>query len=322
MHKARRQKHSQRYHRNSLLAWGFAFSVLIVAMFLPYNYAKLAWLLPTILLNYLLWANYHAIHPVRLHLPFFTPDESQLSYESINIPSRDGLQIAAWYVPSKNRAAVILAHGLGGNKATMLNQLRLLAFDGFGVLALDLRAHGDSEGDTITGVTEANDVLGALDYLKTRTDVDADKIGALGVSLGAVVVLRAARISGELRAIVLESLGPITLNDHGGRPQTLRRWINYPINWFMYKLGDWMCGVMPPEGIMEALPRLWPRPVLLISTGTRLEQHFNRLFIEAARDPKMLWEVTRASHAAAYAYETEAYKEKVGGFFKANLLGA
>ncbi len=316
----RRSKHSPLYYRNSLFAWGFAILVLVVALSLPYTYAKLIWLVPTILLNYMLWADYRAIHPARLNLPLFTPADSLLNYEIITFPSRDGLQIAAWYVPSKNRAAVILVHGSGGNKATMLNQLGLLAKHGFGVLALDLRAHGESEGDTTTGVEEANDVLGGLDYLKTRPDVDADKVGALGISLGAVVVLRAARLTGDLRAVILESLGPIGLADHGGRPQTLRRWINYPLNCFTYALGNWMCGVTPPETVTESLPRLWPRPVMLISTGTRREQYFNRRFFASAREPKGLWEATRASHAAAYIYETDAYKEKVSAFFRANLL--
>ena len=320
LNRVRRSQHSPLYHRNTLLAWGFLAFLLAFSLLIQDYYLKVAWLIPTFLLNYLVWANYRAIHPTRLRLPMFTPGDSMLHYETITFPSRDGLQIAAWYVPSKNRAAVILVHGSGGNKATLLNQLRLLAMDGFGVLALDLRAHGDSQGDTITGVHEAQDVLGGLDYLKTRPDVDADKIGALGISLGAVVVLRAARETGDLRALILESLGPIGLKDHGGPPLSLRRKINYPLNWFMYKFGDWMCGATPPETVCESLPHLWPRPLLLISTGTRLERHFNRIFFEAAREPKSLWEATRASHAAAYVFETDAYKEKVRGFFRDSLL--
>lgn len=321
MNTVRRRKHSPLYYRNTLFAWGFAAFILFVALFIPNQYAKLVWLIFGFTLNSIVWGIYHGVHPIRMRAAFFSLADFNLSHEKVSFSSRDKLQIAAWYIPSKNRAAVILVHGSGGNKDTVVSQARLLSADGFGVLSLDLRGHGESEGDTVNGVDEANDVLGALDYLKTRPDVDADKVGALGISLGAVVVLRAARLTGDLHAVILESLGPISLDDHGGPPQTLRRKINYPLNQFNYNLVNWMCGVTPPESVTEALPHLWPRPVLLISTGKRLERHFNRIFFEAAREPKTLWEVTRATHAAAYFYETEMYKEKIRAFFRSSLLG-
>jgi len=266
------------FYRNSLIAVLSLVITFGMFLFSTWKWSSLLWLIPLTLLNSLIWTAYHSIHPRRRALPRLTPADYDLEYQEISFHSRDGLQIAAWYVPSKNRAAIILVHGAGGAKVTMLNHARMLGVEGYGLLMLDLRAHGDSEGDTITGVYEADDVLGAVDYLRSRPELSPDQIGALGVSLGALVVLQAARQIPAIRSIVLESIGPACLDDHGGRPTTLRRWINYPFNWFNYALGDFMAEVHLKEGVRAGLKRLARRPVMLISTGRGMEIYFNRLF--------------------------------------------
>jgi pimeloyl-ACP methyl ester carboxylesterase len=55
----------------------------------------------------------------------------------------------------------------------------------------DLRNHGQSaSGGPVTfGLQESNDLLGALDYLATRSDVDQHRIGVVGFSVGANALL-------------------------------------------------------------------------------------------------------------------------------------
>jgi uncharacterized protein len=48
-------------------------------------------------------------------------------------------------VPSRNRAAVIALHGIGSDRLGVERHARMLARHGYGVLALDLRGHGESE---------------------------------------------------------------------------------------------------------------------------------------------------------------------------------
>ena len=105
------------------------------------------------------------------------------------------------------------------------------------------------------------------------------------------------------------------------RPDVWRR-INRPLNRMAYALGDWMSGERIKEGVIEALPHLWPRPLLLISAGRRNELHFNRLFFEAAREPKDLWENLRATHASVFLYEPQEYRQRLRDFFRAALLAA
>jgi uncharacterized protein len=317
----KRLKHSRLYSRNLLFVSTFAIFATLAALFSPSGLGTFFWLIPVIYLNYVLWQVFLSIHPMRLKQPPLTPQDATLSYEDVSLTTSDGLMLSAWYVPGRKRAAVILAHGLGASKVLMLNHARALAFDGYGVLLLDLRAHGDSQGDTVTVQQAANDIHAAEQYLLTRPDVDPGRIGALGVSLGAGAVLLAARSSEALRAVILEGLGPLCLADHGGAPTTLRRRVNYPFNWIGYRLMDWMSMASIPEGVMQALPHLWPRPVLLIAAGHGLEIHFNRLFFEAAREPKQLWEVPNAHHAAVFLFEPEASRLKIRSFFEQALLG-
>lgn len=317
-----RVRHGRLYYRNTFLVWTFAFSSLLVVANSRVQPFALLWVIPLLGMNFILWQVYLSTHPLRLRQPPFTPQDAMLSYEEVTLTTGDGLKLTGWYVPGKNRAAVVLAHGLGGSKVLMLNHARALAFDDYGVLMLDLRAHGGSEGDTITGVNEAEDVLAGVEYLRSRPDVDADKIGALGVSLGAVAVLRAARRSESLRAVLLEGLGPTCLADHGGPPKNFWRKTIYSINRFTYSLLDWFCGGRIAEGVRETLPHIWPRPVFLVAAGRGHEARFNRIIYQNARDPKELWEAPNARHAAVYLHEPLTYRDKMRAFFRRALLGA
>jgi dienelactone hydrolase len=313
-------RHSKLYYRNTAIAM-LAVSILAVAIYAaPFELISLLWLIPLFLLFRLVWTTYLTTHPLRRSNLYrmMTPLDVQLQFKAVEFPARDGLTIAGWFLPSHKRRAIIMAHGLGGAGVTMMFHAHPLVKAGYNVLMVDLRAHGISEGDTIDGVQEVNDILGAVDYLKTRLDVDADKIGVLGISLGAHTVLHAALQTDAIRALILEGVGPTCLEDHGGKPTTLRRKINYPINWLYYKYADLISGTRP-ESNTSALRRL-NRPILVISTGKGMEQYFSRLLFPAASEPKELWEIPQARHAGGFFHDRQAYSERMVAFFDQWLL--
>jgi len=241
-------------------------------------------------------------------------------YEKVLFKSRDGLTLFGWYLPGRNRAALILVHGLNGAGIDMVVHAAPLVRAGYGVFLIDLRAHGSSDGDTSTyGRLEGNDVAGAVDYLLTRPDVDADKIGVMGISLGAQAALRGALKTDKLRAVVIEGLGTSILDDHGGRPKTLQRWVNYPINWLYYSLCEFMMGGRD-TGVLQVIGNLAPRPLLMIACGGG-EIYFNRMFFAAANEPKTLWELPKAQHAGAMTQEPKQYPQRIIDFFD-RALGA
>jgi pimeloyl-ACP methyl ester carboxylesterase len=305
-------QHSRLYYRNTLIVWLMTIIVLWTALTIPRNWISMLIVLAGLYLCYFLWLAYRSVHPGKsifrrkiLHLNF------DLKAEKVNFLSRDGLQLFGWFLQGEKQPVVILLHGLGATSLSMSYQARLLQKAGYNVLMFDFRAHGDSQGDTITGTMEVNDIYGALDYLASRPDVDANRVGILGVSYGAAIGLYAASQIPAIKAVILESIGPAALTDHGGRPETLRRWINYPFNWLFYSLFDFMSGVERREGVVELLHLIYPRPALFISTGRGKERYFVRRFYDAARHPKSLLEVPRASHGIAASVDFRDYREQI-----------
>jgi len=271
---------------------------------------------PVVFLLYLIWTVYLSIHPWR---PFFSryKEEHNLfpDLEKVSFTSRDGLGLNGWFLSGEKPNIIILLHGLNSSGLGMMAHAKILNLAGYCIFMPDLRAHGSSSGNTVTGVWEVNDVLGALDYLKTRSDIQVDRVGLLGISFGALVGLRTARAAPEIKALVLESIGPATLDDHGGRPTTLIRWLNYPINWTIYAINNFMSGTRGVEGVIDSLKGLNDCAVLFISAGRGKERYFMHMFAQAAKQPKLIWEVPESEHGITIAVRREEYSRKVREFF-------
>lgn len=254
---------------------------------------------------------FYFAHPPRR---FNWMPETKLDFREVTFPSRAGLTLFGRFAPGKNHAAILLLHGLGGANADMLSHAEILANAGYGVFLVDLRAHGSSDGDTSTfGLHEADDVAGAADYLLSRADVNGQKIGAIGISLGAQAALRGALKTDKLRALVLERLGPSVLSDHGSGFKSLQHWVNYPFNWLYHRVYEFMIGGRD-QGVLEVIGRIAPRPVLFIASS-RNDIYFSRLFCQAAGEPKELWELSNIRQGTAFLQDSQEYAKRVVGFF-------
>ncbi|MBN2002218.1 MAG: hypothetical protein JXA21_02575 [Anaerolineae bacterium] len=71
------------------------------------------------------------VHPTRKPLP--ASNTLPFECEDAVCTTPEGTQIYGWYVPSRNHAAVILAHGYNGNRADYLEPAQMLAENGYGV---------------------------------------------------------------------------------------------------------------------------------------------------------------------------------------------
>ena len=113
------------------------------------------------------------------------------------------------YRPQGNQPypAVVVVHPASEGKRTdpFYNHLKSeLPAHGIGVLVFDRRGSGDSEGDFETADFEdlAGDVISAVEYLQTRTDVDRTKIGLHGTSQGAWIAPIAAARKSDIAYII------------------------------------------------------------------------------------------------------------------------
>jgi len=118
---------------------------------------------------------------------------SALTKQDPVVTSFDGTKLATTlYVPdgaapAGGWPAVVLFHGLGGNRASMNTIATTMGLIGeqYVILTVDARGHGASgglfEGD---GPNEVRDVKTLYAWLAARPDVADSRIGALGISLG------------------------------------------------------------------------------------------------------------------------------------------
>jgi uncharacterized protein len=307
---------SWRYYRDSSIVWLSFFLLLFSAGYALRNpsfwiLVLLIWLIRTPLHK----AFHHAHPPRRIRWL----EETPLQFREVTFKSGDGLTLFGRFVPGRNKATVLLVHGLGQTNPDMLFYAEILASAGFGIFMFDLRAHGSSDGDTSTnGVCEAEDVTGAMNYLLHRIDVNGQRIGALGIGLGAQAILHGALHTENIRAMVLEGLEPSAWPDYGGSQQSFLRRLLTPVNRLYHKLYQFMCGCKQAS-VLDMIGHLAPRPVLLIAAGTQ-DIYFNRLFYQAAGEPKELWELPQAEHGAAVLSDSHAYMERVIAFFQRELL--
>ncbi len=141
-----------------------------------------------------------------------TPAAYGAPFEEAVVASRDGLKLAAWFLPvAGSDRAVLMIHGKDSCRSCefqghFVELATHLQRQGFNVLLIDLRGHGQSEGERFTGDREKWDVLGGVDWLRSR---GIAKIGVLGVSFGgASAVEAAAEPDGQatIQALVMDSV--------------------------------------------------------------------------------------------------------------------
>src|SRR5215510_10223335 len=92
---------------------------------------------------------------------------AELGASNVTFPSESGSTIHAWYSPGvAGKGAVLLFHGVGGDRASMLRRALFLHALGYSVLTIDFQAHGESLGKHITmGDLESRDAVAASEYL-------------------------------------------------------------------------------------------------------------------------------------------------------------
>jgi fermentation-respiration switch protein FrsA (DUF1100 family) len=124
----------------------------------------------------------------------------------VELATRDGLRLGAWFVPGHGappRPAVLVASGNAGDRSDRAPLAVALASAGYSVLLFDYRGYGGNPGSpTEEGLL--NDARAAADHLHRRSDVDPARVAYLGESLGSGVVTALA-IERSPSALILRS---------------------------------------------------------------------------------------------------------------------
>jgi hypothetical protein len=260
--------------------------------------------------------SYVFTHVARGFVP--TP-ELGARYEEVSFTTSDGLELSGWYIPSKNRAAVITFPGRSGPQ----RPARMLARHGYGVLLFDRRGEGESEGDpNVFGWKGDRDVRAAVEYLRTRPDVDPERIGGIGLSVGGEMMIEAAAESDGLAALVSEGAGIRSLRESLAIPGTRKRIEAALAHTIVTPAIALFSNSTPPASLEDLAARIAPTPFFLIYAvpGQGGEAELSQLYFESAREPKDTWRVPGAGHTGGIEARPAEYERRVVGFFDDALL--
>lgn len=243
--------------------------------------------------------------------------------EPISFYAADGMRLDGSFFPGTHGDAVIMCHGFRACSLDLMGAAAELNAKGHSVLLFDFRGHGKSEGKRSSiGYKERSDLVAAVQYVQNRTEVDPERIGVLGISMGAATAILTAAECPTIKAVVADS-SFATLRDvvyQGFRnsfklPAPL---VAGPLLMFSEMFSGFRTSQVRP---IDAVSAIAPRPIMFIHSHADDLIHYShcdRLF-EAAAEPKQQWLVESASHARAGVMYYDEYLARVNGFFEQNL---
>jgi dipeptidyl aminopeptidase/acylaminoacyl peptidase len=204
----------------------------------------------------------------------------------------------------------VLTHGYGGNQDEMLPVAGALHRSGFTVFTYDLRS------EVTFGAREQDDLISVVEYLASRPDVDADRIGALGFSMGAATTIMAAARDTRIKAVVADSAW-----------RTAKSWLRPSRNprdhfsRFSLKLAEWRTGIdLDDLRPVDAMRSLSGRPVLLIhGSADDVVLPADAEALAAANPEAELWRIEGARHGATVEPGGATTSERVAEFFQRAL---
>ena len=241
------------------------------------------------------------------------------AYENVRFTTSDGLTLRGWYVPSRNHAAVIAAPGRAGSQ----RPARVLIRHGYGVLLFDRRGEGQSDGDpNAFGWAADKDMNAAVAFLQGRSDVDRNRIGGIGLSVGGETLLQTAAESDGLQAVVADGAGSRSLREDLARRGS-NKWGEIPTSLVITAGTMLFSNQSPPPNLKSLVGRIAPRPVFFIY-GQHDQDNVRELahgYYAAAGEPKQLWQVAGASHTGGIEAHPREYEQRVVAFFDKALLG-
>lgn len=273
---------------------------------------------------------------IALHVPrkVVTPDDRErvlglvraqkFSFYNESLQTGDGITLRAWEIRPRttNGNVVIVLHGAGDNRTSMLGYAQLLLDHGYSVLLPDSRAHGESGGDLSTyGLLERNDIRQWFDRLRNREHFPC--IYGLGESMGAAQLLQSLQVEPGFCAVVAES--PFSnfheiAYDRVGQFFHVDSWLGRTvlrpmvISAFVY--ARWKYGLNLSEVAPETAVASTSVPVLLIhGEEDRNIPIRHSLRIQSKNSGVKLWKVHNAGHCGAIGANPEEFNRMVMGWF-------
>jgi uncharacterized protein len=251
------------------------------------------------------------------------PASRGLVYESVTVTTDDGVRLGGWYVASTNRAAVVLLHGAGSTRSGVLDEAAVIAAHGFGVLMIDARGHGDSGGRAMDfGWHGDADIAAATAFLADRPDVDPQRIGVAGMSMGGEEALGASATNQLIRAVVAEgatarnAADEAWLSDEFG----VRGLVQQQLERLQDVVTEALTNASVPTSMREAVETSGDTRYLLITAGKVADEGHAAAYVAAGAPSRVdTWTVPEAGHTAGLQTQPEEWEARVIAFLTDSL---
>ncbi|NQV00360.1 MAG: alpha/beta fold hydrolase [Parcubacteria group bacterium] len=238
-----------------------------------------------------------------------------MDYEKIILKPSDGINIKGWFIPGNSNKIVIMTH-VGGltkygstikyknifklynKEIEFLKTAKHLHNKGYNILMFDFRNHGESDkspnnGIAGVGIEEYKDVVAALDFIKSRSDLNQMDIGFVSFCMGANSTIIAMSKEPEKFAKVkcLMAIQPISMSIFV-RTYT-RKVLSYPIASLLMPMIKIFVKIQSGWNLSELSPKDYVKDIKVPT-----------LYAQAKNDP---W--TELSDIQGFYKDTQAEKE-------------
>ncbi len=248
-------------------------------------------------------------HPTRQ--VYNDPAMFGLRFEPAPFPS-DGLTLDGWFFPASGprcAGTVVHCHGNAGNITAHFLHVGWLPAAGWNLFCFDYRGYGRSEGHPSRAGLIA-DAHAAIDYVKTRPDVDPRRVTVLGQSLGGAVGIVAAAERGDIAALAVE--GAFSHYRRIAAWHMRRNPLLWPFAGIVPRL--FMTRGHDP---IDHVSRVAPTPLLIIHgcEDDVVPSAMAEELYAAACEPKQLWLIDGVGHYAAFEDLADIARPRLLRFF-------
>jgi len=264
---------------------------------------------------------------VATHRPKLTDGQDpqgvfNIPYQSVKIPTVDGLWLDGGFIPEKGaERTILICHGAGANKGNFVWFLAPLRGEGYNVMFFDFRGHGSSEGRVTTyGVREKLDVLAAVKWLKEKRTEQSKRIVGLGSSLGSMALALAAAEELRIDAVVMDSpfASPRSLlHSHARLVPVVGPVVS---DWLLLLVSSQTGTDFFDVSAERAVSSLGERPVFIVHGDKDMlmpAEYAKRLY-EAAKGPKTIW-FGPGPHSNIITTVPSKYKKRLFTFLEKHL---
>ena len=238
------------------------------------------------------------------------PEALSIPYSEIHFRTKNNKHLHGWWIPRENtpqqKKTLILVHGWKRNVGRMLPYIGPLYKSNFNLLVFDARNHGSSDRDPVASMPKfTEDILAAIDYLRSIKGFEAAQPAVLGLSMGGAAALYAASLDHRISGII--TVGAFANPKAVMKLQLKHHHIPYfPFGWMIleyaqYKIGKRFSAFAPENSIGKLTI-----PVLLIHGKKDVTAPFSqaeKLLQASNKRSTQLWGIEGKGHSDCHLEE-------------------